>query len=217
MMWTIPFTTISKLTQSDNENIKRQKIQFNFDDKNELEYIKFPGFKATYCDKLLQYVSLYKDNFTNKLTPPRGNISTSSKFAIIGIRPGKMFKETPHEESCWLFGPSSTMIHDLNDRLGYMPYLTNVYKQWDDTDDHKSIITLLHELSLVRAMSNSPSYLLVTLDRYSEYDAVSIFAKKNHFSYLNIWHPSYLCRSYSTDKFNRWVESISLNLNSKIK
>ena len=207
-MWQIPTLKITKLSESDNEMVKNTKSTFLLDNSDELDFIKFPGFKISERNlNLLNYAKLYKAEFENKVTPPRGNLSTSCEYAIVGIRPGQMHVNHPHEESCWLFGPCSKMMHDLIRHVGKMPYLTNVYKQWDDENLEKSISNLFTELDLVVSIVGHP-ITIVTLGTYDEYSLVDDYCRFRGRPYLNIWHPSYLCRSYSEEKFERWSNKV---------
>ena len=205
-----PTYTISKLSLDDNERIKETKSQFVIDDARCFEYIRFPGFKISSNTNILEYKEFYDSTLSKVFTPPRGNLSKDNNFLILGIRPGKMFDHLPHEESAWLFGPCSKMLHRLLLSLHICPYFTNVYKNWNDQNRKKSIEVVIKEIALVmrlmRKSYDTDKIKVICLGNYSEYDDIArVFSKvKDYIDIIRIWHPSYLCREFTVEKFNKW-------------
>src|SRR5574344_528400 len=192
------------LAKVDNwEKIRDNKTTFMKKDNPSVRLLRYPGFifTNTRC-ACYYYNSFYKDVET-VFTPPRGNLACTSKYAFIGIKPGSYYASLSQYEDCWLLGPSSEMLNRLLCECNIYPYFTNVYRSYKD-ESNKNIDLSIQEIKTIRAIS--PDITLVFMGSYEEYDM--IIDKLNEKNFIKIWHPAYLLRSYSNQKFNSWKQQL---------
>lgn len=51
--------------------------------------------------------------------------------------------------------------------------------------------------------------IIVFLGSYSEYDElINNFKDRNNLNVIKIWHPAYLIRSYSENKYLKWIKNL---------
>lgn len=188
-------------------------------DKN---YLTYPGF--FFDSEKAQHIyetKVYQKYVDQKVyTPPRGNLSSNNCTIILGIKPGSYRAELSRSESAWIFGPSSQLLHRLLIQHNIYPYFTNVYKSHYDETNHQ-LSTILHELIVVigifATIYNKTRINIVCLGSYEEYQSLkSKILTDDKITSLNldlmidkIWHPSYLLRSFSEDKYEIWSNNFS--------
>jgi len=190
------------LAKVDNWNsIERDKINVLFNDE---KTNRFSGLSfSSKEDSDLYYDDFYKF-VENTFTPPRGNVRRDSKYAFIGIKPGSYYAHLSKTESAWLLGPSSKILDKLLSDLNIYPYFTNVYRSHKDEED-KNIDLIVKEIEVLKKICSD--MIFVFMGNYEEYDKII-----NYFlgdlNYKNIWHPSYILRGYSENKYKDWVKQL---------
>jgi glycosyltransferase involved in cell wall biosynthesis len=183
--------------------IKDNKTTFIKKDNAGIELLRYPGFIFTNTRAASYYYNNFYKLVENVFTPPRGNLTCSSKYALVGIKPGSYYASLSQYEDCWLLGPSSEMLNRLLCECNIYPYFTNVYRSYKD-ESNKNIDLIIQEIKTIRAIS--PDITLVFMGSYEEYDM--IIDKLNEKNFIKIWHPAYLLRSYSNQKFNSWKQQL---------
>jgi len=170
--------------------------------------IKWPG--TVFSSKKAQ--RLYTKELHDLLsvhTPPRGNLSKHSRFIFIGIKPGHTYAHLSKYDTSWMFGNSSTVLHKALVSLGIYPYFTNVYKDpFQETDGN--VDGIIKELSVILHMYTKIYKVqmptVVLMGDYPEYDKIE--CTFNDVLFKRIWHPSYIARSLSEDRMNKWKQQI---------
>lgn len=184
--------------------IERCKNAFVLDEPK-IEHIKFPGFVTDerWMADAYDEIVYKKCKFDEEFTPPRGNLSTQLTHIICGYKPGHALQHLSKFETSWLFGPSSKMLHTLLEDVGIYPYFTNVYK------NHSMLFgDILIELEYLNAIL--PHVVVVFLGSYEEYNRILYHFAKNDLTlrHRNIWHPAYLVRAFTQEKYNTWKNSL---------
>lgn len=192
-----------KIKEEDWHRIAGCKNTFTlFKDRQE-EYIYYPGFVSDKKEIIKEYDKLVYSKFNNELiVPPRGNLCSNLSHIVCGIKPGHFNSHLSKISISWLIGPSSKMLSKLLLDVDVYPYFTNVYK-----NNNNIYGTIIDELEfLFNKFSNVE---IIFLGSYKEYDnIVSHFQSKNkNIKYKKIWHPSYLIRAYTNEKYEKWKKS----------
>lgn len=178
-------------------------------------YLLYPGFVFS-SDEAAQFydeniLSFIKNNL-NAFTTPRGNLSKSNNIIFIGQRPGTFTAHLSKAESAWLLGPSSKMLIKACKDLNIYPYFTNFYhSHYINTDrNYKNILFEISKIyELYTRIYNIEKLNIVFLGNYSEYDElINNFKDRNNLNIIKIWHPAYLIRSYSEDKYLKWIKNL---------
>lgn len=177
-----------------------------------IDHLRFPGLVVSSINNYHYYVQEFLSSILSapNIIQPRGNLTKKSKYAFIGIRPGP---GSPKYEAgtAWLFGPSSRMLHKLLTGLGIYPYFTNVYKAHTshvspEVEREYSINLFIREILTIDEMCDNIS--LIFMGNYDEYDEI-ISKLDGKFDCSKIWHPSYLIRAFTEEKFNKWRNQLS--------
>lgn len=189
------------------DRIDKFKNSYVVDNCPGIEYLKFPGFVTNYDTIAQKYDIIYK-KFENSKTPPRGNISTECKVMIIGFKPGTFFAHMCSAESAWLIGPSSFMLNKLLYHTNIYPYYTNAFHDRLFDENEENLTHVISEIKFMHAINENIS--IVFLGSYEIYDKLifGICAKLN-INCGRIWHPAYLCRAFTEEKFSVWCEKIN--------
>ena len=184
----------------------------------------FPGFYFSNKD-ICEFFDNYMINYFLKIkakTIPRGNITNKNNIIVMGYRPGHTRLYLSRGESAWLLGPSSQMLCKLLYETDVYPYFTNFYHsshiKMNGNSSHilKELICLFN---LYTMFYNIKDFTIVFLGSYKEYeDLKSILLKmgKINLNFIKIWHPAYLTRAYSKQKFEDWKYNFKYSLD-KIK
>ena len=180
--------------------------------------LNYPGFVFSSDVAASMYHTLcYSKYIEGEIyTPPRGNLSVSNPYIFMGIKPGKIDHHKEKKESAWLFGPSSKMLHNLLIEKSIYPYFTNVYKSSDE-EESGNLDTIFRELLVIFTMYKQHYGLnnmtIVYMGSYDEYWELKARLDKDikgfNIEYKKIWHPAYLTRTYSEQKFIEWGLSLS--------
>lgn len=207
---------LSKLNNDDWVNIGKYKNTYITEGQNDIKNLVYPGY--CFSDPLAaefyqRYILNFILNDLNSFTPPRGNLHKNNEFIFIGQRPGHFGAHLSKAESAWLLGPSSKMLMRFLREVNIYPYLTNFYhshfvmenKDWSNI--YKELVGIFR---MYRMFYNKEKFNIVFMGSYDEYNILS--EKISDFDDVNIriikiWHPSYLLRSYSDEKFNEWVNN----------
>lgn len=207
---------LSKLNSKDWVNIDRYKNTYITYGESDIKNLIYPGYCFSNSDVAGFYHRYILDFIVNKLnsfTPPRGNLHKNNNFIFIGQRPGHFGAHLSKAESAWLLGPSSKMLMRFLKEVNIYPYLTNFYhshfvmenKDWSNI--YKELVGIFR---MYKIFYNKEDFNIVFMGSYEEYDVLA--EKLFDFDDVNIniikmWHPSYLLRSYSDEKFNIWVNN----------
>lgn len=201
---------------SDDEwaTIRGQRLSYTINDSPSIVLIKWPG--TVFSSKKAQqfYTSNLYSDILNVPTPPRGNLSTHCRYIFIGIRPGHTHAHLSKHDTSWMFGNSSTVLHKALVSLGIYPYFTNIYK--DSTHDFDGDLSgITKELEVVfnmyRKIYKVSIPTVVLMGEYTEYDRLEKFLSiQGDVNSKRIWHPSYIARSLSDDRMNKWKQQISV-------
>jgi len=216
-IYKIPTFNMNKLTNEDWNNI--DKYKFTYTDLH--NSILYPGFKFS-TNKAAEFYDKNILNFlVNKLkvfTTPRGNLSKDNNIFVIGQRPGHYYAHLSKSESAWLIGDSAKLLLKLCHQLDIYPYFTNFYHShyvnldFNCNNIFKEIIGIF---KLYKDFYNIKNFRIVLLGSYKEYN--NLINEINKLTDINVnfirtWHPSYLLRSYSEEKYNIWKNNLKCNL-----
>lgn len=197
--WCCKELNLSQITEWDSINYYKQT--YILDKNPSIKYLKFPGFIFSSTEDMTYYYDNFYKNIKNVFTPPRGNLSQSCKYAFIGIQPGKGAQNSKGE-SCWLIGETSTkMLYDLLYYINVYPYFTNVYLDYT-SELHKDTSIIEQEIKIIKKIV--PDIKLVFMGSYDEYDKIILNLNLNSNEYKRIWHPAFLLRSFTDEKFKQW-------------
>ena len=201
------FCNSFNLSQVDSWNdIKNHKTSYLLMKNPSIRLLRYPGFIfSSEQDSDFYYKDFYS-KVEEVFTPPRGNLSKDSEYAFIGIKPGSYFAHLSQHENCWLLGPSSEMLNRLLVKNQIYPYWTNVYRSYKD-EENKDVSLIIQEIETIRKIA--PKITLVFMGSYNEYN--QIIEKTGETNFIKIWHPSYLLRSYTEDKFEKWSQQLRRN------
>jgi hypothetical protein len=156
-------------------------------------------------------------------TTPRGNLSKENNIIFIGQRPGHYGAHLSKAESAWLLGPSSKMLIKLCKDANIYPYFTNFYHS-HDTEINKDWFNIFAEILDLSIMYEKfyqiEELKIVFLGSYPEYDGLIEQIKNSYpnsktkmkFKFIKIWHPAYLLRSYSEEKYYDWLNNLEKQL-----
>jgi hypothetical protein len=198
---------------SDWERIKNSRETFLVR-KNEFRetYLRYPGFLFSLQEDAEYYDNSFYSTLKNCITPPRGNLTKSSKYIFLGIQPGDYRRHNfQHQiyEVCWYFGPSSEILYKLLLKNKIYPYFTNVYKNVTDQRD-QNFNMILKELEIIKNISNNIQ--IVCMGNYNEHIQLRNKLRKE-FNFISIWHPGYLCRNKDNLKlFDKWSKQLCLSV-----
>jgi hypothetical protein len=170
---------------------------------NNRRYLTFPGFVSDN----IELANLYEKYIYNKIRevfiPPRGNISTKCQLMVVGIKPGTKYMIYSKSECSWLLGPSSQMLFKLLYETNVYPYFTNVFHDTNSSETTGDISEILKEIDFMNIINSN--IRIIFLGNYEIYNKlIDILAGKNINNAFKIWHPAYLCRSYTDEKFDKW-------------
>ena len=192
------------------EKIKKYRETFLIrNNEFKKEYLRYPGFLFSKKEDANKYSKEFYSLLQDCITPPRGNLADSSQYIFLGIQPGDYRRHNfQHQiyEVCWYFGPSSKVLYELLMKHKIYPYFTNVYKNVTDQRD-KNFDLILKELEVIKNICKNIK--IVCMGKYEEYNFLKT-ELKNTFEFISIWHPGYLCREYSDEKFNKWSKQLCL-------
>lgn len=206
---------LNKISDNEWKLINENKFSYLIINSPDIIYLLYPGFvfssdeAAEFYDRNI--MSFIKNNL-NAFTTPRGNLSKSNNIVFIGQRPGTFTAHLSKAESAWLLGPSSKKLVKACKDLNIYPYFTNFYhSHYTNTDrNYKNIlfeISKIHEL--YKQIYNIKKLNIVFLGSYSEYDElINNFKDRNNLNVIKIWHPAYLIRSYSENKYLKWIKKL---------
>lgn len=192
--------------------IEKSKSQVVITHKPAFDLLRFPGLVFSNNDFATEYFKLYSDlNYPEVFTPPRGNLAESNSYMFIGIKPGHYYAHQSKSEASWLFGPSVIMLFGLLTRVDIYPYFTNVYKshyEVDDGDTTRIEAELIGIANLFEKYYSKKILNLVFMGNYAEYDKIYTALSKTRikFNAIRIWHPAYLARNSSRERFEYWVD-----------
>jgi len=210
----IPNMYLNNLIFNDFKDIKYYR-QTWVKDLNDEKILYYPGFSFS-SEKIAQfYYNKIYQNFIklNVFTPPRGNLSKFNNTIILGIKPGIFNAKFDWYESAWLFGPSVIRLFKLLKLFKIYPYFTNVYHNPFD-DMNKNLNLILEEFKIVlyimRKLNKIKLINIITLGKYDEFELVKNEIKINNIKFINIFHPSFICRK--PYMFNKWVKKLGEQL-----
>lgn len=187
--------------------------------------LNYPGFFFSDQKAADIYFKKVYSSFKDVYTPPRGNLSKNNNIILSGIKPGNWQAHLSKCESAWIFGPSSKMLHKLLKEFSIYPYFTNFYKSFYDESNNK-LLPILKEITVIagiyKTIYNQNNLKIVCLGNYSEYDSLKnrldvddkILSLNMNITLHKIWHPSYLLRAYTDEKFAIWKENFKIILAS---
>lgn len=187
----------------------------------EVQYLRYPGFVFSNGEAANYYYENHYKQLKEKgvYTYPRGNMTKSSNSMVIGIQPGKFYEKYlgADAESAWLIGPSSKMLHSYCNKLNLYSYYTNVYSSRFDKQNY-DFRNILNEIKTVKYIKqniyNENFMVIIFLGSYSEYDSLVRRIESEGINEdfeiraYRVWHPSYLLRAYTEEKFEKWVKDI---------
>lgn len=196
---------------------------------HQLSLLRYPGF---FIDKELaikayeKYVldKFYKKNIINM---PRGNLSSSLTHIMVGQLPFHNFAET-NIKACpnFLCGSSSELLIKLLNNNNIYPYMTHVFKTNIDFKNNM-IKPFIDEIDVIAQIAFSvygiKTLKLVFVGNYDIYYACStelkmrrIISKHNvNIQLYRIWHPIYLLKEYTEEKFKTWNSQLK-NLKNRM-
>lgn len=216
-------TSTQNLTEIKDDEwniINKQKCYFILSDSCDKSFIKFPGYVFSNMQAKNCYMRIYNDFISqNIFTPSRGNLSKNNNYIFIGIRPGHAFAHLSKAEIAWLYGPSSSLLHELLDSLNIYPYFTNIYNEYTKpfNKDFKFIFKeMVVVLYIYKYVYNIDEVNIVFMGNYDEYPLFKTLLNNNEIikrfdiklNFYKIWHPGYLARSYSVEKFEEWKKQL---------
>lgn len=175
----------------------------------QVNFNRYPGFVFSNDNHAQFYYENFYREIEDVFTPPRGNLTMESTHAFFGIKPGsyqllQVQDKIDVHECCWLLGPSSEMLNKLLEKTQIYPYFSNVYKFHED-ELNGNIDLTIKEIETIAAIC--PNIELVFLGKYEDYFRI-IEKIGDIIKYRFIWHPAYLARSFSQEKFNRWQDQL---------
>ncbi|MFW6002117.1 MAG: hypothetical protein ACOCQD_02150 [archaeon] len=214
---------LPRINENEWRNIYYYIDTYFIDDNinKEVQYLRYPGFSFSNDEAANYYYNNHYKYLKEKevYTYPRGNMTRSSNSMIIGIQPGKFYEKYlgASAESAWLIGPSSEMLHSFCNKLNLYSYYTNIYSSRFDKQNY-DFRNILNEIKTIKYIKqniyNENFMVIIFLGSYKEYDSLvrriegeGINEDFEIIAY-RVWHPSYLLRAYSQEKFNKWVKNI---------
>ena len=196
---------LSRIKEEDWIGINGCKHTFVIDVGEQQKYIQYPGFATDEKEIIREYnTRVYsKLNYINEFTPPRGNLFSGLSHIVCGYKPGHFYQHLSRYETSWLIGPSSKMLHRLLFDVGVYPYFTNVYKNHD-----LKFGDILTELEFF--IDVFPEAEIVFLGSYEEYSRIvyHFSSKDKKIKYKQVWHPAYLLRVFTNEKYERWRNNL---------
>jgi len=220
----IPSQKLNDLSEENWNFIKQQRNSFIISDNCGPNFLRWPGYVFSSLDAQSAYMRIYEDFINQKIyTPSRGNLSKNNNHIFIGIRPSHaMLKENAdlRGNPAWFLGESSVMLCRLLSELNLYPYVGNIYNQptqpfnKDFKFIFKELVVIMYIYKVIYGMSELNLMLM------GNYEEFPIFADQLKFHPIyerfkikvntySMWHPSYLVRSYSDDKFDEWKKQVS--------
>jgi len=222
----ISTSNLSNIKDDEWEKINKDKQTYMCTDDPTIDDLLYPGFifssedAAEYFDKYM--MSWYYEDL-RAFTTPRGNLSKTNNIIFIGQRPGHYGAHLSKAESAWLLGPSSKMLIKLCKDANIYPYFTNFYHS-HDTEINKDWFAIFTEIVGLSLLYETHYYKefefkIVFLGSYDEYDtlvkelnSINIKVPGVTFKIIKIWHPAYLLRSYSEEKYYQWLTNLEKQL-----
>lgn len=209
---------IFKIKDDEWNILREQKDSFFYSNNPKVDYLRWPGFIFSSEEAKDFYLKIYNKFKNNKIyTPSRGNLSESNRHILLGIRPSHAMPNQMDLSGfpAWLLGDSSAILQKLLTECNVFPYLGNVYNQ-PSQPFNKDFSWILAELLTIfyiyKTLYNVNNINVVFMGNYDEYPLLVSTLKNNKIfksigidiNTYSIWHPSYLLRSWSTEKFNHW-------------
>ena len=186
---------------------KSKRLHFsNVTDKQSV--IRYPGFVYTDDNYISDYYKSVYWSYVNSYTPPRGFVGKESVM-IIGIAPGYA-PDKSFSESCWLYGPSSQVLHEILN-IDYHWYFTNICKEpfvdnkYDIDAVKKYYPLVLNEFNFFKGHKK------IFLGHYPVYDQLIRDLNLDSKEYIFIRHPSFFKRRGKSmlyqekDKINNFI------------
>lgn len=203
------------VTDEEWKLIQRAKTQVVIDKNPSIKYLRFPGLVSDSKENAVTYFNDAYSKITKVDFPPRGNISSKCNVAIFGIKPGMFLSKYNNHESAWIFGPSSKMLNMLMEAINEYPYFSNVFHYRDtDENDLSSLDQVRREMSYLKSVNKDVNILF--LGKYPIFDVVKQeICDKLNIKSAKIWHPAYLCRSFTKEKFASWCNTTKNILEQK--
>lgn len=201
--------------------IAEQKHTYIISDDCDTSFLRWPGFVFSNDQAQNAYMRIYKDFIDNNIyTPSRGNLSKNNNNIFIGIRPGHVYAHLSKADTAWLFGPSSTVLHKLLISTGIFPYFTNIYNEPNKPFDKdfrfifKELIVICYIYKVIYEISELN---LIFMGNYEEYPLFQKYLLRHptfknfnmRANFYSMWHPGFLARSYTEEKFESWKGQIS--------
>jgi len=201
------------LTDDEWKIIGDQKNSYIISDECDTNYMMYPGYVFSNEQAREVYQPIY-EGFANVNTPARGNLSKNNKWIFIGIRPGHAFAHLCKTESAWIFGPSSKLLQKYLLSFGIYPYFTNVYNDQKESVS-KDLNFIVRELKTIAHIYNKIYGMnelnFVYMGSYAEYESLKRLDFGIKVNTHCIWHPAYLARAYTDEKFETWRNMIGLS------
>jgi len=216
---------VSDIMDDEWKIIEKQKDSFIISDDCDTSFLKWPGYVFSNLEAKEAYEKIYKDFVDKKtFTPSRGNLSKNNNYIFIGIRPSHAMPISSNRElagfPCWFLGESSSFLCRYLSQLNIYPYVLNVYSS-PSQPFNKDFRFVFKELVVIfyiyKNIYNISDLNLVFMGSYEEYPLLVRHIKRhpifNNFKInlkcYSIWHPSYLVRSYSDNKFEEWKNQMT--------
>lgn len=204
------------LTDKEWDIIKDQKPSYIISDNCDIKYMLYPGLIFSNEDARKLYEPIFKSFVESGAnTPARGNLSKNNNFIFIGIRPGHTYAHLCKTETAWIFGPSSKLLQKLCSSLNIFPYFTNVYNDYRKSFN-KDLNFIVRELTTISNIYKNVYGInelnFVYMGSYAEYESLKRYDFGIKVNNHSIWHPAYLARAYTEEKFNSWKNMIGLSL-----
>jgi hypothetical protein len=203
------------LTEEEWQKIADQKPSYIISDECDTKYMMYPGLVFSNEKAREAYEPIYQafiDSGAN--TPARGNLSRNNTFIFIGIRPGHAYAHLCKTETAWIFGPSSKILQHLLLSLKIYPYLTNVYNDYRKSFD-KDLNFIVRELETIvhiyKNIYGINELNFVYMGSYAEYESLKRYDFGIKVNNHSIWHPAYLARAFTKEKFQTWQNMIGLS------
>lgn len=197
---------LGKICQEDWNRIAGCKNTFIIDESQQeiQRYNQYPGFVTDEREIIKEYDRrVYKKlGYYSEFTPPRGNLFSNISYVVCGYKPGHFYQHLAKAETSWLIGPSTKMLHRLLFDVGMYPYFTNVYKNHD-----LKFGDILTELEFFVDVFNCE---IIFLGSYEEYSRIvyHFSSRDKKIKYKNIWHPAYLLRAFTNEKYEKWRHNL---------
>ena len=214
----LPSVNLSDISEEKWPIINKQRNSFIIGDDCESKYFKWPGYIFSSVKAQLAYMKIYQDFIDKSIyTPSHGNLSKNNNYIFLGIRPSHTmpYQRPLNGYPAWFLGSSSEMFQRLLSELNIYPYVGNIYNQptqpfnKDFTFIFKELIVIMYIYKVIYKINELNIMFMGSYDEYP----IFIHQLKTHPLYkqfnmvintYSMWHPSYLVRSYSDDKFETW-------------